>query len=401
MKILVISEKYWPNGGGAELAIHCILKILSRQGFKITVLVGNKVIERLDNVTYIYTPYLDTPYSPKIQLWINLLAQGNRLNTLIKEHDLIYIPRLAYPIIDQARKFDKKIIVHLFDYQPITYDAVIPYPYEEWRKYRTSPIQEMKRILKFQRLNYNIVKAITQSLLCHLNTLSKIWLSHANLIICESHRQFQIITSELPHLKKKVLVIPDPLPEFPFIHKNKKCDLFLYLGGDSFIKGIEIFVNKRLLEFLKSNSIRILLAKVRNQKWKSLFSKLNKKYGNIYEVTDMLTYKQIKTLYSQSRALLFPSHTEEPLPSVILESMLAGTIPIASRSGGTPEIVKDTYAARMLFNPSNIDELIERMEQVLSLNREQLMIIGSTLRDSILRNFNNKKTEKRILKVFS
>jgi hypothetical protein len=35
-----MSEKYWPEGGGAELATHRIIEYLSSKRFEITVLTG-------------------------------------------------------------------------------------------------------------------------------------------------------------------------------------------------------------------------------------------------------------------------------------------------------------------------------------------------------------------------
>ena len=44
-------------------------------------------------------------------------------------------------------------------------------------------------------------------------------------------------------------------------------------------------------------------------------------------------------LHSRAYALLSPSIWEEPLPYVVIKSMLMGTIPIAARTGGVPEVV--------------------------------------------------------------
>ena len=40
-RILVISERYWPDGSGGELATHLILDIL-RKRFDVTVVTGYK-----------------------------------------------------------------------------------------------------------------------------------------------------------------------------------------------------------------------------------------------------------------------------------------------------------------------------------------------------------------------
>jgi glycosyltransferase involved in cell wall biosynthesis len=84
-----------------------------------------------------------------------------------------------------------------------------------------------------------------------------------------------------------------------------------------------------------------------------------------------------------------------------MEAMAMGTIPIASKVGGIPEIVKGTYAERLMFAPGCIEEMIDRMNTVLSLSREQLTEIGSKLREITLKRFNNEVIKKRLFEIFS
>jgi glycosyltransferase involved in cell wall biosynthesis len=81
--------------------------------------------------------------------------------------------------------------------------------------------------------------------------------------------------------------------------------------------------------------------------------------------------------------------------------MLMGTLPVASRVGGIPEIVGGTYAERLTFTPGHSEEMADRMEIVLSLSQNQLADIGSTLRESVVKRFNNEVIKKQLLEVFS
>jgi len=78
-----------------------------------------------------------------------------------------------------------------------------------------------------------------------------------------------------------------------------------------------------------------------------------------------------------------------------------GTLPIASRVGGIPEIVKGTYAERLMFTPGRHEEMADRMETVLSLSRDQLVDVGLKLREVALKRFNNEEVKQRLLEVFS
>jgi len=90
-----------------------------------------------------------------------------------------------------------------------------------------------------------------------------------------------------------------------------------------------------------------------------------------YKVLGYISREGVLRLHSQSLALLLPSICEEPLPYMVMEAMAMGTLPIASRVGGIPEIVEGTYAEDMLFEVDNVEELVERVESVLAMSRER------------------------------
>ena len=124
-KILVLSELYYPQGGGAELATHLILKNLQKTGeFQITVLTGIRKIEKIKGIKYMYTSYLEPRPKPLLWLYIDYMCRQSLFKELLECHDVVYIPRIAYPAIPYAKKMGKKVIVHLHNYQPITYHSI-------------------------------------------------------------------------------------------------------------------------------------------------------------------------------------------------------------------------------------------------------------------------------------
>ena len=76
--------------------------------------------------------------------------------------------------------------------------------------------------------------------------LIKKWVSQADKIICVSKRQTDIITDLAPELAGKVEVVYNPLPpELINANINKEIDdvpTFLYVGGESFIKGFHVLL---------------------------------------------------------------------------------------------------------------------------------------------------------------
>src|SRR5438874_681113 len=121
MKVLVLSELWYPQGGGAELATNLAIDALQREGFNVTVLTGSEIHNRPSRVRYVSIPLLKA--RSKIHLWRNLILGQEVLAPLIKDADVVYVPRLCYPVVSQAKDLGKSVIVHLHDYQPISYEA--------------------------------------------------------------------------------------------------------------------------------------------------------------------------------------------------------------------------------------------------------------------------------------
>jgi len=112
-------------------------------------------------------------------------------------------------------------------------------------------------------------------------------------------------------------------------------------------------------------------------------------------------YEELFRLHSNVIALIFPSIWEEPLPYAVIESMLCGTIPIASRVGGIPEIVEGTYAENMLFKPGDASGLVEKIDELLLLSKEELIDIGTSLRQSTLRRFRIEDASESLFSIFA
>jgi len=132
LRILVVSERFWPNGSGGELATHLIVDIL-RKEFEVVVVTGSRNPYRLPGVEFVYEPLLLRWEKPVF--WFNTLGlvRTERFRKLIRECDIVYVPRIAFPIIPYAKQMGKKVVVHLHDYIPVSYTAVVLAPYEKHR----------------------------------------------------------------------------------------------------------------------------------------------------------------------------------------------------------------------------------------------------------------------------
>ena len=328
-KILVLAELYWPQGGGAELATHLILKNLQKTGkFQITVLTGVKNIEKISGIEYIYTSYLKPRPKPLLWLYVEYMCRTKYFRKLIEEHDVVYIPRIAYPAIPHAKKMGKKVIVHLHNYQPITYHSI----YSTIDKNLNNPV-------KFEILEHqSITKAIAIGFLQYLNKLTKYWLLKADKIICVSKKQRNIIVKHLPELASKIEIVPNPLPEVPPIEKEEaNPPVVLYLGGDSYIKGFHRVLDlaKKLAE--NGSKLKIIFVGKYSEESKKILTELSSKYENI-EFEGYVPHDKIWKLYSISKAVLVPLITEEPAPYTIIEAVQTKTAIITRRLSKASEV---------------------------------------------------------------
>jgi glycosyltransferase involved in cell wall biosynthesis len=395
-RILIITEQYWPEGSGGILATHLITGLL-KEFAEVTILTGTKNPAKYANVQYLYTPLLNVRV--KSILWTNLLRSNSRdwLEKLIEQGDVVYIPRLSYPVAPLAKKLGKKVVAHLHDYQPISYNSVIFYG-----RGRSSP--SLADTIKFEVLEHDSVLRTLGALTAPLNSLSRLWLSQADIIICVSNRQAEIISNLAPELARKIKVIYNPLPEVPPLEKKFERPAFTYSGGDSYVKGFHIFMRGALKILRRWSDVKFVLtggSRSFGQKHDELVKRLNDAFTGKFRLLGRLPYKDVLRLYSRSHAILVPSLYEEPLPYVVMEAMAMGTIPVASKVGGIPEIVGGTPAEKMLFEASDVDGFVDKMESVLAMSGEQVADVGFALRDAALKKFNSEVVKRELMKMFS
>jgi len=398
-RILVVSEIFWPEGGGAELTTYLILRILRKAGCKITVVTGTRKPALIDGVKYYYTGLLGHWNRVKRSLNTWLLTRESWFLNLLREHDILYLPLMAYPTIPLAKKLGLRVIVHLHNYVPVRYHGVKYY----FEPDRLNALEELKwGILHELHANESLLRALALPISYKAYRISRRLLEKADDIICVSKRQAQIISELAPELRDKITVIYNPPPELPNIEKKpSEKPTFLYSGGGSIVKGFPITLGA-LKELGKDNErpeARFIF--IGTYSWKQIgrLYAIKEKYGLDIEVLGKLSHEDALRLYSTSWSLLFPSLTEEPLPYGVVESMLLGTIPIAFRVGGVPEILHGTPVEKFICEPNDVHCFNERIKEVSSLNYEEVVDLSIKL-GSVKERFNIDKIREELTEVF-
>jgi len=394
-RILVFTKLFWPDGGGAELATYLVVKDILSKHFDVTIVSGTKSPEPdiLKHARYIHWVALEARYKP-IE-WIKTFAGIGWVEKLVEEADIVYIPSHTLIPLTIAVKIinpKAKVILHLHNYQLLTYTSVVLANREP--DIVTDIIVELGE-------HKSLLRALLAGFGHYINYINRFATLLADKVICVSHRQCEIILRHIPEIKSRAEVINNPPPPIPTINKRVSDEpTLVYAGGASYIKGFQILI-KALTKILRKHKARayIILGKA-YPKEKASVMKLAREVNGRLIPLDKLPHNEYLKLHEYAWALLFPSISEEPLPYAIVEALLIGTIPIASRVGGISEIIGGSSAKEYLFTPGDINEFMDRIEMLVALSRNHIVDIGMKLKEHAIRLVNKEKIRSKLIDLF-
>jgi glycosyltransferase involved in cell wall biosynthesis len=331
-----------------------------------------------------------------------LLATNSYFVRLLKEHDILYIPLAAYPLIPIAKKKGLRVIIHLHNYMPVRYSSV---------KYFFEPdvintLDEFKLAIFHElRVHGSIIRTLLSPLSYTTYLLNKKQIRGADKIICVSRRQAEILVKNDPYLLNKIEVIYNPLsPELINSEPRKEptnIPTFLYVGGDSFAKGFPLLIY--MLSYLGKQSVnaKFILAGSYGVQSLTLLEHLKKTYKSLdIQVLGKMDFNKLIQMYKITWALIFPSIIEEPLPYAVLESSFLATIPIASNLGGTKEILSNSIGEKYMFDLRNLKSVLGVLNIIVNSDPRDIINDGIRLRVSVLLKFRNEVFLGRLLKLF-
>jgi len=396
-KVLVLTKLFWPDGGGAELATYLIVKNVLSKSFDVVVVSGTRrpKPDVLRTASYIQWSALESRYKPLE--WLMLLTNTRYIRKLVEKADAVYIPShtlMPMAIIAKLMKPSVKVVLHLHNYQALTYTSIV------LADRKPDAITDI--IIEY-REHGSLLRALLVGLGHHANFVNRHATRYADKIICVSQKQRKILLKHMPELRDKMAVIYNPPPSIPNVDKGvSKEPMLIYPGGESYVKGFHL-VLEALAKVLKKHECKVYVIRGReassreNLQLKGLCRRLDDRLM----VLGRLPYEEYLKLHENAWGLLLPSMGEEPLPYALVESMLIGTIPIAARVGGVPEIARDSPAEGYLFMPGNVNELADKVEALLSLSREDIVDAAMKLREHALELFNEERIEYKITALFN
>jgi len=324
MKVLAIAELIWPtDSSGGSLATYLHLKRLVQGGAEVTVVgpaapPGAKLIRA------------ELP-TARPALWLWIAKRRRWLQKLAEEHDVVYIPRYAYPMVDVAHTAGAPAVVHMHGYP--TYKSLgIP---GDWKLERGAAVH-------YAAVAHGPVeKAVDR------------WLRRADAVICVSKTHCQKLAPYRP------IYVPNPPPDdLPPPQPPRRY--FVYLGGDQRHKCPH-------LARAAARAAGMPLIEPRGAPRPATLR-----------------------LVASAWALLFPSCWEEPMPYAVYEALLMGVPVVALPIGGQSELISQTPSAQFTAEDTSAKAFIKAAIRVASLTKDEAVHV----RREIIRSFNIKTTDK-------
>jgi glycosyltransferase involved in cell wall biosynthesis len=388
MNILFMSELFYPNGGGGELATWLYADLLASSGFNVVVVSdrfpGDPQISRKENFKIHRIPLSSTRLGKYSVLRPDIMC-STFMRKILHWCDVVYIPRFWYSAIPAARNRRKIVLVHLHGYYPVCPVATL-YDLSENRichhRYCTCSLRCIANHERSLRTSYKQILAsvaLNSTLGCHIGKLASL----SDSIICVSNAQKELLIKHMPCIANRLTTIYNPMPHLDeFMGQSGD---FGYFGGPSLLKGHTILRNAihNLNPPIKMHMTNMLRTS-RISSGVIQYPRLSREdYGGVY-----------KTI----QVVVVPSIWPEPLPYVVSEAVASGRVVIASRIGGIPEQTEGMKGT-FLFEPGDIEQLTSMMAYVRDLSKEDRMQLGQANKEAFAARFDNHRSTQDFIAV--
>jgi len=177
------------------------------------------------------------------------------------------------------------------------------------------------------------------------------------------------------------------LEEFTFTSLQFTGEMnFIFIGRIMEVKGIEEYLKcAKVIKHKYPNTNFYVAGFVEEEKYKAIIEDYHDK-GIINYIGFQ---KNIKTWIQRCHCTILPSHGGEGVPNVLLESSAMGRICIASKINGSRDVIEDGVTG-YLFEAGNAEDLINKVEKLLSIDKEAIKQMGYAGRKRVEKEFDRK-----------
>ena len=214
------------------------------------------------------------------------------------------------------------------------------------------------------------------SVIMHKYLLPRI-IKNADLIFCNSKTTQKDLLNYFPSSSEKTHLaylgcssIFKPNFDKKILQKyNIQKPYFLSVGTLEPRKNLEILLDAWMIFKEKGGMEKLVLTGRKGWQHENLIHKINNnKYANELIFTDFVLESELPALYSQAKAMVYPSHYEGfGLP--VLEAMSCGCPVVVSNNSALPEV---GGTAAFYFNSNNCEELEEILTKISMLDLQEV-----------------------------
>ncbi|RLM95884.1 glycosyltransferase family 4 protein [Haloarcula sp. Atlit-7R] len=320
MHIGFISPRYPPSVvGGGEISLQLLAENLAKQNWVDSVQVftidGNAV-EHRNGVKIYRVAEIDSG----IKEITNIRALYNFSSYLndIKQLDILHSYNMKlHPVAGYlSKRYDIPSVATLNSYEYITEKLSAQYD---------NPIK-----LAYRYVSLSLLKALTLS-----------WRDDIDQLVALSE-SVKSIYADSGFPMEKIVVIPNMIdPDIAAEHSTEHGDgtTLLYAGAIKKPKGVDYLI--KALTFLPEDvSLRVAGTGDQLEEIKKLVAALNLK--NRVEFTGWLDHDEMPDFYASGDIFVHPSVWPEPFGRTLLEAMQHSLPVVATRTGGSPEVIPQT-----------------------------------------------------------
>ncbi len=408
MNICFITYRFPPDvTGGGEISNYVLIKNLANLNHKVVVLTRkldnlkplkqeyNIEVQRIISNPFPATGYPLEPYSLLLAKKIVSFLKNRNVRLL---HVLDF--RTTPGAIIAAKILRKPILVTIRNYWPMCPRLTMFIP-DQGECTECAPSSIIKCLGKWKTGLHHYILMI----------LRRLFLKRADKIICVSKFVRNILFQTLRISKSKLATLYN-IPEYhtfdstSIYQTNLKKDYGLseddfivgYVGRITFEKGIEYLIRAFDNIVKITDQIKLVIAGDGNKKIELQELVKELKLNKYVNFAGFITHEDIPSFYELCDIIVLPSIWDEPLSRVLLETFHSSKPVIATKTGGTPEIIKDGENG-LLVEPKNSDQIADKI-LFLYNNPDIRKRIQENVKSYSIKNLNSRALTKKFLNMY-
>lgn len=378
MKILQIHSSY-KYRGGEERVIELEKQMLEKNGHEVVQFIREN--KEIDDYTIFGKAALfwNTTWNFKAVRMLKKIVREEKPD-ICHVHNMV--PLISPAIFRTLNKMQIPVVMTLHNYRLVCPNVHL---YKKGRPCTQCVENSSFRALISRCYRKSFIQTLALSVMLEFHKAIGTFNNRVDGFICLSKFMQRIMLEDgIPY--EKLYLKPNFIPRKPksfYFRRN-----YVYAGRLEEVKGINSLIEAS--ERIKDFHLDVI---GRGEMKKDVIRSDNINYYG-YKSNE-----EVQRYIDSAKAVIFPSKCFEGMPMVILEAFAAGIPVMASNHGVMMEMIQNGYNG-ILFEPRNVDSLIEKIEWV-EKNPEKLDEMGLRGYETFHEKFSEKVNYKTLMDIYN